>query len=225
MAIILAYERSTHPNAATTEASDIKHGMEAYGDYWAELVLTGIRDGKKPEILIDRSGSMEQQVIDGITRMDVARALMVSLAQKLREKAPDFDLNQIPVKSWGTGVYDEDEVVMPNISPPTCRPKTTRLADFKQNELGTEILPHIPCTDGTRHSLWLNESTFPLVFTDDLYKVLPEFVENYRNFAWCDGNNIVAIDGKGHEPRMRRLNQKIRNAAMGYDAINMIDLR
>ena len=217
MAIILAYEDSTHHFAHTTEMSQIKSDLDSIGNHWADLILRGIRQGKKPEILIDRSGSMGVPAIEGISRMDVARGLIASTARELREIAPDFDLNQIPVKSWGSAVYDEHEAVDPNTSPPTFAPKVTTLADFKQNELGTEILPHIPCTDGTDHSLWLNESNFPLVITDDLYNVTPEFVENCRNFDWLGDTgssrptNIVAIGHRNDRRKMHKLNRKIMN--------------
>ena len=111
MAIVLAYENSTNPYTETTEVSHIKSDLNEIGNHWAQLVLTGIRKGEKPEILIDRSGSMSNPVIKGISRMDVARALMASLARELREIAPGFDLNQIPVKSWGSAVYDKHEAV------------------------------------------------------------------------------------------------------------------
>lgn len=226
MAIVLAYENSTNPYTETTEVSHIKSDLNEIGNHWAQLVLTGIRKGEKPEILIDRSGSMSNPVIKGISRMDVARALMASLARELREIAPGFDLNQIPVKSWGSAVYDKHEAVNLNTSPPTFAPKMTTLADFEQNELGTGFLPNIPCTDGTNHSLWLNESNFPLVITDDLYNVEPEFVENYRNFG-TGGNqvapNIVAIGQRHEANKMHRLNRKIMNMADGYGAINMRD--
>jgi hypothetical protein len=63
-----------------------------------------------------------------------------------------------------------------------------------------------------------------LVITDDYgYKIHNELIENYRNFDWCDGNNIVAIDSHSAEHRLRKMNKKIRNAAMGYDAINTRD--
>jgi len=225
MAIILAEDFKNLPDYY------VKEQLDEIGEYWADLIVTGIKDGKKPEILIDRSGSMTMDVMRGVNRMDLARGVIESLAQKLREKAPEKYIklyDSIPVKSWGSEVHEEHFVspkqrgdYSEEQSPP-IRKKTT-LTDFLQNPIVPSPLPQIPCTDGTDHSLWLNESTFPLVITDDLYKVEREFVENYRNFDWCDGNNIVAIGTYSEKPRLRRVNQKIRNAAMGYDAINTRD--
>jgi hypothetical protein len=170
----------------------------------------------------------------GITRMDLAIGVIESLAQNLRKKAPEKYIelyDSIPVKSWGSEVHEE-HFVSPKQrgdytgeqSPP-IRKKTT-LTDFLQNPIVPSPLPQIPCTDGTTHSLWLNESDFPLVITDDYgYKIHNELIENYRNFDWCDGNNIVAIDSFSQEYRLRKMNKKIRNAAMGYDAINTRDFR
>ena len=226
MAIILAVDINTLPDYY------IKEQLDQIGEYWADLIVTGIKDGKKPEILIDRSGSMSMDLGSGITRMDLAIGVIESLAQNLRKKAPEKYIelyDSIPVKSWGSEVHEE-HFVSPKQrgdytgeqSPP-IRKKTT-LTDFLQNPIVPSPLPQIPCTDGTTHSLWLNESDFPLVITDDYgYKIHNELIENYRNFDWCDGNNIVAIDSHSAEHRLRKMNKKIRNAAMGYDAINTRD--
>lgn len=228
MAIILAVDSNTLPDYY------IKEQLDQIGEYWADLIITGIKDGKKPEILIDRSGSMSMDLGSGITRMDLAIGVIESLAQNLRKKAPEKYIelyDSIPVKSWGSEVHEE-HFVSPKQrgdytgeqSPP-IRKKTT-LTDFLQNPIVPSPLPQIPCTDGTTHSLWLNESDFPLVITDDYgYKIHNELIENYRNFDWCDGNNIVAIDSFSQEYRLRKMNKKIRNAAMGYDAINTRDFR
>ncbi len=237
MAIILAVDSKSFSD------DYIKDLLNAIGEYWADLIVTGIKDGKKPEILIDRSGSMSSGG-PGLTRMDIAIGLIESLAQKLREKASLDDglmdigilklYDSIPVKSWGTKVHEEHFVspklgrqagsLLPGWSPkPLIRKKTT-LKDFLQNPVVPSPLPLIECTDGTDHSLWLNESDFPLVITDDYgYKLHDEFIENYRNFDWCEGNNIVAIDSAPQGPRLNRMNKKIQNAAMGYDAINRQD--
>jgi len=230
MAIILAVDSNTLPDYY------IKEQLDQIGEYWADLIITGIKDGKKPEILIDRSGSMSMELGrgSGITRMDLAIGVIESLAKNLRRKAPEKYIelyDSIPVKSWGSEVHEE-HFVSPKQrgdytgeqSPP-IRKKTT-LTDFLQNPIVPSPLPQIPCTDGTTHSLWLNESDFPLVITDDYgYKIHDELIENYRNFDWCDGNNIVAIDSFSQEYRLRKMNKKIRNAAMGYDAINTRDFR
>jgi hypothetical protein len=228
MAIILAVDSNSLPDYY------IKEQLDQIGEYWADLIITGIKDGKKPEILIDRSGSMSMDLGSGITRMDLAIGVIESLAQNLRKKAPEKYIelyDSIPVKSWGSEVHEE-HFVSPKQrgdytgeqSPPT-RKKTT-LTDFLQNPIVPSPLPQIPCTDGTTHSLWLNESDFPLVITDDYgYKIHNELIENYRNFDCCDGNNIVAIDSFSQEYRLRKMNKKIRNAAMGYDAINTRDFR
>ena len=224
MAIILAVDSKSFSD------DYIKDQLNAIGEYWADLIVTGIKDGKKPEILIDRSGSMSHG-FPGLTRMDLAIGVIESLAQKLREKAPEKYIklyDSIPVKSWGSEVYEE-HLVSPKLGIHLLRPdppirKKTTLTDFLQNPVVPSPLPLIECTDGTDHSLWLNESDFPLVITDDYgYNLQDEFIENYRNFDWCDGNNIVAIDSYPQKYRLNQMNKKLRNAAMGYDAINRQD--
>ena len=229
MALILAVDCNSLPDWY------VKEQLDQIGEYWADLIITAIKDGKKPEILIDRSGSMSMEAGhgSGITRMDLALAVIESLAQKLPENSEDFKVDSklydsIPVKSWGSGVYEE-HFVSPKTKgwaeeqPPLRRKKTT-LRDFRQNAIIPSQLPKIPCTDGTDHSLWFNESEFPLVITDDYgYQLNNELLENYRNFDWCEGNNILAIDSHGQELRLERMNKTLRNAAMGYDAINQRD--
>ena len=85
MAIILAVDSNTLPDYY------IKDQLDQIGDFWADLIIMGIKDGKKPEILIDRSGSMSMELGlgSGITRMDLAIGVIESLAQNLRRKAPE----------------------------------------------------------------------------------------------------------------------------------------
>ena len=171
---------------------------------WADIILMGLNDGKKPEILIDRSGSMSSnhaEILDtvAISRMDVARSIVVAVASILSKRNKGFDLTQIPVKSWGSKVYSHGT-----------------LKDFKDYNYGP---PQIPCTDGTNHALWYKESDYPLVITDDFSEsrgnIGPtpmgpnEFIENYRNFAWCDGDNIIVMDNSSHRDRLRAFHHKI----------------
>ncbi len=161
---------------------------------WADIILIGLNDGKKPEILIDRSGSMSSnhaEILDtvAISRMDVARSVVVAVASILSKRNNGFDLTQIPVKSWGSNVYSHGT-----------------LKDFKDYNYGP---PQIPCTDGTDHAFWAEESDYPLVITDDFYKANDEFVENYRNFAWCDGNNIIVMDNVSNRDPLRHTHQRI----------------
>jgi len=181
---------------------------------WADIILIGLNDGKKPEILVDRSGSMETDFISNngqpLTRMDISCALISMVADILRKRNHDFDLSQIPVKSWGSAVYDKHPVVKSVSGKKEWVEKVTTLADFSQNAFGSTRLPMIPCSDGTDHGFWFNESSYPLVITDDFgYRLNDIFVENYQNFSWCDGDNIIAIDNAGSESRMRKMHQKI----------------
>ncbi len=175
---------------------------------WADIILMGLNEGKKPEILIDRSGSMSSThtTIDhrNITRMDISRGIVVMVANILSKRNKGFDLTQIPVKSWGSNLYSHGT-----------------LDDFLPANFINNNPPFIPATDGTDHGFWYNESDYPLVITDDFFipDVPPpfaqvkgfdkEFIKNYRNFAWCDGDNIIVMDNKSHRERVNAVHQKI----------------
>ncbi len=174
--------------------ADIKPYITYAATSWADIILMGLNDGKKPEILIDRSGSMSSnhaEILDtvAISRMDVARSIVVTVAKILSKRNKGFDLTQIPVKSWGSNVYSHGT-----------------LKDFKDYNYGP---PQIPCIDGTDHNFWAEESDYPLVITDDFYLPIVQFVENYRNFAWCDGDNIIVMDNVSHRDRLRQTHQRI----------------
>ncbi len=169
---------------------------------WADLILLGLNNGEKPEILVDRSGSMQSHAVKPFSRMDVSRTLIHLVAQILSKRNAGFDLNQIPVKSWGSGVYDEHPMMTDMGEIITTK---TTLAHFYKNT----NLPMIPCTDGTNHDLWFNESDFPLVITDDYYNPVPEFVENMKRFDWCNGANIIVVDNYGRKFTMLKTDQEV----------------
>jgi hypothetical protein len=138
---------------------------------WADLILLGLNNGEKPEILVDRSGSMDAKLFKG------------------------FDLTQIPVKSWGHNVYSHGT-----------------LKDFIPAAFGSG--PAIPCTDGTDHSYWFDESDFPLVITDDYYDyAIPTFVDNMKSFDWCNGANIIVIGNQSAIPHLRKVDQEVMDKA------------
>ena len=201
---------SDYPPHLPTE-DEVRLNLTYLATAWADLILIGLNQGKKPEILVDRSGSMDNLFVEMMgntrySRMDVSRILIVMVADVLSKRNAGFDLTQIPVKSWGSDVYDEHPMMTKGGQ--TITPKTT-LADFHK----TTKLPMIPCTDGTNHSHWFNESDYPLVITDDYYEPNQYFIENYRNFSWCNAANIIAVDNKGQEPRMRRVDAEIAKLA------------
>ena len=205
---------------------DVHLNLTYLATAWADLILIGLNGGAKPEILIDRSGSMmttfvkcndglERSHGDGIaeyTKMEISIILVTMVADILSKRNEKFDLTQIPVKSWGNKVYDRHPKFSPSLKA-TIHVRTT-LADF-HNQHPNE-LPKIPCTDGTNHQLWFNESDYPLVITDEyslsgtwqggMSKQNLEFVANYRNFSWCNAANIIAIGSSGDE--MIELQQK-----------------
>ena len=203
------------------EITNIKENLEDIAEVWADYILYS---KEKPEILIARSASMDYKAWDikdsnyPMTNIDLARALVTLVAEQVLIKEPDFDLATVPVKSWGTTVYD------------THDGKKTTLKDF-QNILGLHETPKIPCDEGTFHSTWLKESTFPLVITDKYYRVEPEFVENFNNmepkFKEFHPNlshgltpNIVAICDMREQQQHFRRAIKIANVAKSFATIN-----
>ena len=97
------------------------------------------------------------------------------------------------------------------------------MKDFIPAAFGSSGPPAIPCTDGTNHSLWFDESDFPLVITDDYYQVDPAFVANMKMFDWCNGANIIVIDNYGAETRMRKLDWEVmKTAAVDRKSLNIV---
>ena len=187
---------------------------------WADLILLGLNNGEKPEILVDRSGSMTSRVLKtsgthqiaplfDISRMDVSRTLISMVASILSKRNKGFDLTQIPVKSWGSNVYDKHMIVTGYGSNRAFKEIVTTLNDFLPANFTNKNPPIIDCTDGTNHSLWFNESDFPLVITDDYYKAVPEFVENMKRFDWCNGANIIVIDNYSYRHRLRKVDKEV----------------
>jgi hypothetical protein len=80
-------------------------------------------------------------------------------------------------------------------------------ANFKQTPQhgSTAGPPVIPCTDGTNHDWWFKESNYPLVITDDFIDAQkkPQFVINYENFEWCNGNNIIVMEQNSDRMKFR----------------------
>ena len=164
---------------------------------WADLILLGLNNGEKPEILVDRSGSMDAKLLKGFTRMDVSLTLISLVASILSKRNKGFDLTQIPVKSWGHNVYSHGT-----------------LKDFIPAAFGSGGPPAIPCTDGTDHSYWFDESDFPLVITDDYYDyAIPTFVDNMKSFDWCNGANIIVIGNQSAIPHLRKVDQEVMDKA------------
>lgn len=191
---------------------------------WADLILLGLNNGEKPEILVDRSGSMTSRALKNsgkhrsdpsfdLTRMDVSRTLISMVASILSKRNKGFDLTQIPVKSWGSNVYDKHRIVTGSGSNRAFKEIVTTLDDFLPANFTNNNPPIIDCTDGTKHSLWFNESDFPLVITDDYYQAVPEFVENMKRFDWCNGANIIVIDFPKALTRMRKLDWEVMKMA------------
>ena len=186
------------------DPENVKLKVQYMAATWADLILIGLNNGEKPEILVDRSGSMSMDVLRdankySFTRMDVSLTLISLVASILSKRNKGFNLTQIPVKSWGSAVYSHGT-----------------LKDFLPTAFGSSGPPEIECTDGTNHSLWFNESDFPLVITDDYRSVdaihmqdMEVFVTNMKSFDWCDGANIIAIDSDKALPRMRDLDRVV----------------
>jgi hypothetical protein len=192
---------------------------------WADLILLGLNNGEKPEILVDRSGSMTSRALKtsgkhrtnpsfDLTRMDVSRTLISMVASILSKRNKGFDLTQIPVKSWGSNVYDKHMIVTGLGSNRAFKEIVTTLDDFLPANFTNNNPPIIECTDGTNHNLWFNESDFPLVITDDYYQAgIPAFVANMKRFDWCNGANIIVIDNASHEPRLRKIDREVMDNA------------
>ena len=192
---------------------------------WADLILIGLNNREKPEILVDRSGSMTSRALKtsgthqitplfDLTRMDVSRTLISMVASILSKRNKGFDLTQIPVKSWGSNVYDKHMIDTGIGSNRAFKEIVTTLNDFLPANFTNKNPPIIDCTDGTDHSLWFNESDFPLVITDDYYGVVhPEFVANMKRFDWCNGANIIVIDNASNTPRLRKLDWEVMDKA------------
>ena len=185
---------------------------------WADLILLGLNNGEKPEILVDRSGSMTSSMITSrhptlqnrtLSRIEVSRTLLSMIASILSKRNANFNLKQIPVKSWGSNVYDMHRIVTGSGSSMAYKEVVTTLDDFLPVNFTNNNPPIIDCTDGTDHSLWFNESSFPLVITDDYYRAVPEFVANMKRFDWCNGDNIIVIDSAAQRVRMRKLDQEV----------------
>jgi len=181
----------------------VKLKLQYMAATWADLILIGLNNGEKPEILVDRSGSMDADLLKNhnpqtysFTRMDVSLTLISLVASILSKRNKGFDLSQIPVKSWGSNVYSHGT-----------------LKDYLPAAFGSGGPPAIPCTDGTDHSHWFNESDFPLVITDDYYRVDPMFVANMKSFDWCNGANIIVIDNQRVIPLLRKVDQEVMDKA------------
>jgi len=206
------------PTQVVDTEDEVRLNLTYLATAWADLILIGLNQGKKPEILVDRSGSMDSTFVKMMgntryTRMDVSRILITMVADVLSKRNAGFDLTQIPVKSWGSGVYDEHMIVTGTGDNRAYKDVVTTLDDFLTANFTNNNPPVIPCTDGTDHSYWANESDYPLVITDDYYSPNPAFIENYRNFSWCNAANIIAIDQRDVEFRMRKLDADIAKLA------------
>jgi hypothetical protein len=179
------------------DSEHLKLPMKYAASSWADIILMGLNDGKKPEIIIDRSGSMTSplttvMMTTVMSRMDCSRTIVCMVADVLSKRNKGFDLTQIPVKSFGSNIYSHG--TLDDFLP----------ANFKRTSYQQQRgPPDIPCTDGTNHDWWFKESNYPLVITDDFYNAdkKPQFVINYENFEWCDGNNIIVIESNREDLR------------------------
>ena len=193
----------------------VKLKVQYMATTWADLILLGLNYGEKPEILVDRSGSMNTPLLAPnwnandknkylFTRMDVSQTLISLVASILSKRNKGFDLSQIPVKSWGSAVHSHGT-----------------LKDFLPSAFGSST-PAIECNEGTDHDLWFKESDFPLVITDDYYDdqrmrmeyPMDIFIENMRSFDWCNGANIIAIGGNMALNHMLKVDQVVMEKAL-----------
>ena len=95
--------------------SDDKESILYAASTWATIVDISSKGGKdKPAIYVDISGSMgtpmdnDMSFFAPVDRMQVATAILHTVAQILKKRNPFYDLSEVPVFCWdGSAVYHE----------------------------------------------------------------------------------------------------------------------
>lgn len=218
--------------------SDDKESILYAASTWATIVDISSKGGKdKPAIYVDISGSMGSMMDNDMSfyapvdRMQVATAILHTVAKILKKRNPLYDLSEVPVFCWdGRSVYPGAvETGSKLIAPVTLRDSNGAgyLADGKSYTNVVELTLeqfHDPqfvgkielqAIGGTNHDIWFNHSIqegfMPLVITDDYYKAYPPFKRNYQNYKWCDGDNILVLESPNVESRMLKNDAEVKS--------------
>lgn len=217
--------------------SDDKESILYAASTWATIVDISSKGGKdKPAIYVDISGSMgspmdnDMSFFAPVDRMQVATAIIHTVAQILKKRNPFYDLSEVPVMCWdGSAVYPEaveygGKLIAPVLQKPSGGGGTLAngrtytnvveltLEQFHEPRFVGNI--QLQAIGGTRHDIWFNHSIqegfMPLVITDDYYAPDPAFKRNYQSYKWCDGDNILVLESPKMESRMLETDAQVK---------------
>lgn len=210
--------------------SDDKESVLYAASTWATIVDISSKGGKdKPAIYVDISGSMgtpmdnDMSFFAPVDRMQVATAILHTVAQILKKRNPFYDLSEVPVFCWdGSAVYHEavqvgSKLIAPafvagKVSASSLRYDLT-LEQFHDPQFVGKI--ELRAIGGTRHDIWFNHSIqegfMPLVITDDYYAPDPAFKRNYQSYKWCDGDNILVLESPKTESKMLETDAEVKS--------------
>jgi hypothetical protein len=203
----------------------VKETLQYVGATWADIITIGIKNGEKPSVMIDKSGSMMNKIVRSWEseyteytdeEWDSAVEIFKRLSDFTKRASMNLDVQGIEdymdfaieiVRTTALILMNRGKVNLNDIPVKTWGSEVNvvgTLADFADPMNEISIKPD----EGTEHQLWAQES-FPLVITDDenlftrsgksslLTKGNRDIVEkNDAKFSWCFGGNIIVI-GRG----------------------------